>query len=111
MTDIEKQQVFEKLKREKEKLTGKIETLRELTKPIPPGDEIGRISRMDAINNKSVNEAALRASEENMKTIILSIENYETPEFGICRKCGNPIPFGRMMVMPGSSACVSCAGF
>ena len=107
MTDIEKQQVFEKLKREKKKLTGKIETLRELTKPIPPGDEIGRISRI----NKSVNEAALRASEENMKTIILSIENYETPDFGICRKCGNPIPFGRMMVMPGSSACVSCAGF
>jgi DnaK suppressor protein len=111
MTEIEKQQVFEKLKREKEKLTSKIETLRELTKPIPPGDEIGRVSRMDAINNKSVNEAALRASEEKMKTVLLAIENYETPDFGICRKCGNPIPFGRMMIMPGSSACVSCAGF
>jgi DnaK suppressor protein len=66
---------------------------------------------MDAINNKSVNEATLRASENEMKAIILSIENIDTPDFGKCRKCGNPIPFGRMMVMPGSSTCVSCAVF
>ncbi len=32
---------------------------RELTKPIPPENAIGRVSRMDAINNRSVNEAAL----------------------------------------------------
>ncbi len=111
MTDIEKQQVFDKLKREKDKLTNKIATLRELTKPIPPGDEIGRVSRMDAINNKSVNEAALRTSEEKMKTLLLATENYETRDFGKCRKCGMEIPFGRMMVLPGSSTCVSCAGF
>lgn len=35
---------------------------RELTKPIAPENAIGRISRMDAINNKSVNEAALKKS-------------------------------------------------
>lgn len=111
MTEQEKQQVFEKLTREKEKLTEKIATLKELTRPIPPGDEIGRVSRMDAINNKSVNEAALRTSEEKMKTIHLAIENYGTADFGRCRKCRMEIPFGRMMVMPGSSTCVSCAGF
>jgi DnaK suppressor protein len=35
----------------------------ELTKPIAPDVAIGRISRMDAINNKSVTEAALRQAE------------------------------------------------
>jgi len=111
MTDTEKQQVFKKLAREKEKLETKIDTLKELTQPIPPGCEIGRVSRMDAINNKSVNEAALRMSENEMKTVLLSIQNFDSPDFGKCRKCGNPIPFGRMMVLPGSSTCVSCAGF
>ena len=32
---------------------------RDLTKPIAPENAIGRVSRMDAINNKSVNDAAL----------------------------------------------------
>jgi len=111
MTDKEKQQVFDRLVKAKDKLERKIATLRELTKPIPPEDSIGRVSRMDAINNKSVNEATLRTSENEMRTILFSIENIDNPEFGKCRKCSNPIPFGRMMVMPGSSTCVSCAGF
>ena len=111
MTELEKQQVYEKLHREKDKLEGKISTLKELTKPIPPEDSIGRVSRMDAINNKSVNEATLRVAEEKMKTILLSLENFHSPDFGLCRKCKTPIPFGRLMVMPGSSTCVSCASF
>ena len=42
----------------------KIKDLRNLTKPISPSDAIGRVSRMDAINNKSVNENSLRQAEE-----------------------------------------------
>ena len=34
----------------------------ELCKPIAPENSIGRVSRMDAINNKSVVEAALRVA-------------------------------------------------
>jgi DnaK suppressor protein len=33
----------------------KILDLENLTQPISPNDAIGRVSRMDAINNKSVN--------------------------------------------------------
>ena len=37
----------------------KITEYSELCKPIAPENSIGRVSRMDAINNKSVVEAAL----------------------------------------------------
>lgn len=111
MNASEKELIFKKLIKTKAKLEDEIIDLRELTQPIPPGCEIGRVSRMDAINNKSVTEAALRTSEEKLKTILLSIEKTEDPDFGICRKCGNPIPFERLMVMPGSSMCMSCARF
>ena len=36
--------------------------------PIAPENAIGRVSRMDAINNKSVNEAALKKAEIKLKT-------------------------------------------
>ena len=40
----------------------KISEYTELSKPIAPENAIGRVSRMDAINNKSIVEAALRES-------------------------------------------------
>ena len=45
-------------------LDERIVEYRELTKPIPPENAIGRVSRMDAINNRSINEAALRTAEK-----------------------------------------------
>lgn len=36
-----------------------VEKFRDLTKPIAPENSIGRVSRMDAINNKSVNDSTL----------------------------------------------------
>ena len=42
---------------------------KELSKPIAPENAIGRISRMDAINNKSVTEAALRQAMEKLSKL------------------------------------------
>jgi DnaK suppressor protein len=32
-----------------------------------------------------------------------------TKDFGICIKCGKPIPTGRILVRPESLTCVNCA--
>ena len=86
-----------------------IAQLKELTKPIAPENAIGRISRMDAINNKSVNEASLRSLEENVKKIELALLRIDDPAFGICRKCKKAIPEGRILLLPGATLCVNCA--
>jgi DnaK suppressor protein len=82
---------------------------RELTKPIPPDVAIGRISRMDAINNKSVNEASLRQVENKLKNLKRVLDNFGTKNFGICIKCKKPIPVGRILIRPESLLCVNCA--
>lgn len=105
----EKEIVIRKLKREKLKVEELIEELKEQTQPISPDDSIGRVSRMDAINNKSVNEAALRNAEEKLLKIKHTLEKTGDSDFGNCRNCGEPIPVGRLVVMPGSSLCVKCA--
>lgn len=109
MTSEEKKKIVEILLKEKVKLKTKIEDLKELTQPISPDCAIGRVSRMDAINNKSVNEAALRSARTKLRNIEISLEKSEDPEFGKCRQCGYDIPVGRLIVMPGSSRCVGCA--
>jgi len=81
----------------------------ELSKPVAPDDAIGRISRMDAINNKSVTEASLRQAREKLKNLQRVLSRMGTPEFGICIKCRKPIPMGRILYRPESLNCVNCA--
>ncbi len=110
MTPEERKNIINTLHSEKAKLEAKIADLKELTKPISPSDAIGRISRMDAINNKSVNEAALRTAQTKLRNIEISLEKSDDPDFGKCRQCGRDIQIGRLIVMPGSTRCVGCAG-
>lgn len=83
--------------------------LKELTKPIEPDCAIGRITRMDAINNKSVNEAALRQKQKQLKGLESSLKQLDSPKFGSCISCGRTIPMGRILIMPESKKCVQCA--
>lgn len=92
-----------------EKQKDSIERYRSMSGPVSPDDAIGRVSRMDAINNKSVVEAALRESEIRLTKLEKVIENLDQPDFGICRKCHKHIPEGRLMIMPESVLCVHCA--
>ena len=87
----------------------KIDEYTTLCKPIAPENSIGRISRMDAINNKSVVEAALREAEKKMQQLIQMNKKINDKNFGVCIKCKNTIPFGRLMIRPHSKFCVNCA--
>lgn len=81
----------------------------ELTKPIAPNDAIGRVSRMDAINNKSVNEASLRQAKTKLLGLRRALDRLDSPDFGICLKCKQQIPIGRILIRPESLLCVNCA--
>ena len=82
---------------------------KELTRPVAPDDAIGRITRMDAINNKSVTEASLRQAEGKLKNLKRVLSRVGTSDFGICIKCGKSIPEGRLIYRPESLTCVDCA--
>jgi DnaK suppressor protein len=86
-----------------------IEAYQEMTKPISPDVAIGRISRLAAINNKSVTEAALRQAEEKLRNLNRVSAKIGTKDFGLCMKCKLPIPIGRILIRPESLFCVNCA--
>ena len=86
-----------------------IEEYKDLVKPISPDVAIGRISRMDAINNKSVMEASLRQAEEKLRNLNKVLSQIDSKEFGMCMKCKQPIPIGRILIRPESLYCVNCA--
>ena len=86
-----------------------IESLKELTKPISPENAIGRVSRMDAINNKSVNEATLRNAKKKLILLESALQRVNNENFGLCVRCKKHIPIQRILLMPQSNLCVQCA--
>ena len=86
-----------------------IQEYREMSKPVAPDDAIGRISRMDAINNKSVTEASLRQAEQKLIDLQRVLSRVGTNDFGICMKCRKSIPRARILYRPESLYCVNCA--
>jgi len=91
------------------KTENSIQEYKEITKPISPDCAIGRVSRMDAINNKSVAEASLRQAENKLKNLHRVVSKLDGDDFGICLKCKNQIPLGRILIRPQSLLCVNCA--
>lgn len=97
--------IQDKIKETKEEISH----LEELTKPIGPDNAYGRLSRMDAINNKTINDAALRNQKSQLQKLERAMTKIEEGNFGKCVKCGNDIPVGRLKFMPWTTKCVKCA--
>ena len=109
LTDKEKIDIRNRIHRKIVDIDERILEYRELTKPIPPSVAIGRVSRMDAINNRSINEAALRQLEVKLKGLESAIYRLNDDKFGRCLGCGEMIPIGRIILVPGATKCVSCS--
>ena len=105
----EKKQIKKRIEEEIISTTKSVEKYRELTKPIAPENAIGRVSRMDAINNKSVNQAALNNAEVKLNNLKVALTKIDDSDFGICFRCNKPIPLGRILLMPQAITCVNCA--
>lgn len=87
----------------------KIVGYEKMSAPVTPDDAIGRISRMDAINNKAVVEAALRTARRKLDRLQTMKSNLDDPNLGLCKGCGRPIPVPRLLAMPESPFCVRCS--
>lgn len=107
---VETQGIKQKILDEILKAEISINEYKDAAKPVAPDVAIGRISRMDAINNNSVASAALRQAEIKLKNLNRVLLQFGTKEFGICLKCHKAIPTGRILIRPESLLCVNCAG-
>lgn len=110
MTKSEKAELKKIIINQIKRMREEILELKELTKPVTLDASVGRLSRMDAINNKAINEKALRDKKRTLQKLERARERAESGELDTCLKCGCDIPFGRLKIMPYTTRCVACAG-
>lgn len=109
MTSDKKNEIRELVEAKIAKTEDKIAGYESMAQPITPENSIGRISRMDAINNKSVVDAAIRTAKRKLAGLKNVLNTIDDDDFGICEKCGGDIPEKRIILMPESKNCVHCA--
>lgn len=110
--DLEQQQIDELhgLLLEKQR---ELETLlasgEDATRPVTLDQQsVGRVSRIDAIQQQQMAIANQQQARQLLKRIELAIQRIEAGEYGACTHCGEPITFARMQAQPFASLCIGC---
>ena len=71
---------------------------------------VGRVSRVDAIQQQQMHTASLKRLEKRLSMVKAALGRIDSEEFGDCAICEEPIAFKRLKARPESPLCLTCAG-
>lgn len=69
---------------------------------------MGRLSRIDAIQQQQMAGAQERRNALRLKQVAIALQAWEEDEYGWCKKCGEPVAYGRLKARPETVVCVPC---
>ena len=70
---------------------------------------VGRLSRMDALQNQAMQVETERRRSVELQRIDASLKRIEDDEYGYCVSCGEEIEAKRIENDPTIPTCISCA--
>ncbi len=70
---------------------------------------VGRLSRMDAMQQQAMAEAEARRRSHDLARIDAAFRRIEEGEYGWCSACGEAIARKRLEIDPMATQCVGCA--
>jgi DnaK suppressor protein len=70
---------------------------------------VGRLSRMDALQQQAMSQATIRRAEMELQRITAALNRMKSGEYGYCLRCEEEIAEGRLRVDPTTLLCISCA--
>ena len=70
---------------------------------------IGRLSRMDAMQNQQMALELRRRQEQQLQRISNALKRITQNRYGLCGRCKQPIAEARLEISPDVVMCVKCA--
>jgi len=77
-------------------------------RPVDLGLPIGRLSRMDAIQQQHMSRAGRSAYVRRLSQVETALETVAGGSYGECRSCGDPIALARLTARPETPFCLPC---
>ncbi len=79
------------------------------TRPVTLDQQsVGRVSRIDAIQQQQMAVASHEQAARQFRLIELALKRIESDEYGFCLECGEPVLFARLQAQPVAELCLSC---
>lgn len=78
------------------------------SQPVDLDLPIGRLSRMDAIQQQKMAQAQRRGQEIRLTQVRAALSQFKQGDYGYCRSCEEAISFERLLARPESPFCVDC---
>ena len=79
------------------------------TETVTLDQPIGRLSRMDAMQQQKMAQAQRGRLRVRLSQIAVALRSYADDEYGECRACGESVGYPRLKAQPESPLCVRCA--
>ena len=96
------------LLRLREDLQRQLEASREGARPVDLDEPIGRLTRMDAIQQQKMTEANRRDTGVRLMQVEGALRRHGAGDYGFCVTCEEPVGFARLKVRPEATSCVDC---
>ena len=77
-------------------------------RPVDLDQPIGRLSRMDAMQQQAMAKANRAGHQRRLQLVESALVSIKQQRFGECRRCEEPIGYPRLQVRPESSFCLDC---
>ncbi|MDX1776389.1 MAG: TraR/DksA C4-type zinc finger protein [Desulfobulbales bacterium] len=70
---------------------------------------VGRLSRMDAMQQQAMSQAVARLTDLELQRIQSALGRMESGDYGYCVLCDEEIAEGRLRFDPSVLTCINCA--
>jgi len=69
---------------------------------------VGRLSRMDAMQQQAIAKATRHKAQLRLTQCKAALSAFDRDEYGLCRKCEEPIGYRRLSAKPEAPFCLEC---
>lgn len=108
LTDGEVEELRRELRALRSELAALLSSSREASRPVDLDQPIGRLSRVDAMQQQSMLVANRRAAQVRQQQVEAGLHRVEDGDYGLCVSCGEPIGYRRLKARPEAPFCLRC---
>ncbi len=96
------------LKTQRLDIEQRLAALRTETQPVGLDLPIGRLSRMDAMQQQEMAAGQQRRIEQELQQIVSALDRLERYRYGLCFQCHEALPYQRLAIRPTTMLCYEC---
>lgn len=108
LTDKQRKELHRALLELRRELLKQLEDSCDGAKPVSLEQPIGRLSRMDAMQQQSMVQANRRTARNRLNRVDSALRRYDGDGYGLCVACEEEIGYARLKARPETPFCIDC---